>query len=126
MFKKVYKSKEEIDFRENAFKLTEVDGNRSFHGKKMHCSPDDIEDFIEEQDEFNGNFVQDDEFEEEEEFYASTSYVDDYEEDEDDFVQNNNSSYNDDNDSYQSFNSMDAASTDWGSVDFGSVDWGKF
>ena len=123
MFKKVYKSKEVPNFRDNAFKLTEVDRNCSFQGKKNRYSQSDIDAYIDEQEGLDPNFVQDDDFFEEEEFYSHNNSSCD---DEDDFVQSDNGYSYEDDSSAETFGSMDAASTDWGSVDFGSVDWGKY
>jgi hypothetical protein len=124
MFGKVYKSKEVHDLRDNAFRLTEVDRKGSFLDKKMRYSKSDIEDYIEEQDNYQDNFVQDDEFYEEEEFYPSAQNNFD---EEDSFVESYNSgSFHEDDSIHESFGSMDAGSVDWGAVDAGSIDFGSW
>lgn len=117
MFKKVYKSKEVMDIRDNEFRLTEVTRNRSFR-PATHHSQTDIEEFIDEQD----NFVRDD-FEEEEDFYPSAGG---HEDEMDDFMQADNYSSCEEDSCHQDFASYDFASTDWNSVDAASVNWADY
>lgn len=127
MFKKVYPmSKKPVDFRDNPFRLVEVSKNGSFPKKAgFKYDEDDFEDLMDEDLEVStnpiyGNAGYDDEDEDD---FVSAGYSNEDDEDDDNF---GGSASNNDDDDYQSFGSMDAASTDWGAVDFAAVDWGNY
>lgn len=127
MFKKVYPmSKKPVDFRDNPFRLVEVSRNGSFPKKAgFKYNEEDFEDLMDEDLEVStnpiyGNAGYDDEDDED---FVSAGYSNEDDDDDDDFC---GSASNNDDDDYQSFGSMDAASTDWGAVDFAAVDWGNY
>lgn len=133
MFKKVYRGKQQEDFRDNMFSVVEVTRKSPLTDKKnsnnMHNNIEEVEDTLHH---FNTN----DDFDchdEDVPFFDNFDDGDDYEYEADDIFDD---SYDEDvcYDSYDdmsasdfsSFADMDASAIDWSNVDFANTDWSQY
>lgn len=128
MFKKVYRSKEQEDFRENAFSVIEVSKKAPIISTTNLTNNHDNEDIVDAFEEQFDNYEYDDEFDSDDAndvpfFDECTDENHTFEDCIDD------TAYNDDQisvDGFQSFADMDAGSIDWNNVDFANTDWSQY